>query len=134
MDWEIRPHKEAVDLYLDEYRYRIDQIAPEMTRKECKKICEEFDVYGLFKGSELAGCLMFEPREDGYVFHIAVRPEHRGKWSFYWDYIRGWMLEKYVIIYGIAPMDDKVKQKLLPRSGFKLIGLDKEIYWYQLWA
>jgi hypothetical protein len=128
--YRLEPCKDSLKIYYDNFNFR----HLDWNYETLYKHCEAFDIYGLYRDNELIGCLFFQPYDDGVILHLAVNTQHRGRWSFHWDAIKEWMLEKYRIVYGVAHVDDVKNNKILKRSGFRLFDKNELVIWYKLWA
>lgn len=129
----LKPDKDALKIYFDEYEEWFKFLEIDWSYERFAEWAKNFDIYGLYCDNDLKGCIFFEKNDIGFVFHVAMLPEIRGKWSFYWKDIKKWMLEKYSSVYGVAHVSDRANNKILPRAGFELIKTDNDWKWYRLW-
>ena len=131
--YELKPDKDALIIYYNEYEYWFKFLEIDLSYDEFAEWAKDFDIYGLYCDNERKGCIFFEKNDKGFVFHVAMLPEIRGKWSFYWNDIKQWMFGKYSSVYGVAHVSDKANNRILPRAGFKFIETDNDWKWYILW-
>lgn len=131
--YTLKPCKEALKIYYDLYQDWFNFLNLDISYNEFVDFCSDFDIYGLYCNNELKGCIFFEPKDNGVVFHLAMLPEIRGKWSFYWPKIKEWMLDEYQVVFGVAHATDSANNRLLSRAGFKLLHIENNFNWWKLW-
>ena len=131
ISWE--EDRECLETYYDAYKDWLDFLNIDMSYDEFKEYSKPFDIYRVSLGDEYIGCMMFEPRHSGMVFHMAVLPEFRGRWTHYWKDIKQWMLDKYRVIYGATHVLDTYNSKVLSRAGFRQTEELNNFNWWILW-
>ncbi len=123
----------CLSTYYDAYKPWLDFLGIEMSMEEFKEYSKLFESYKVMLSGEYIGCMLFEPKDDGVVFHMAVLPEFKGRWAHHWVKIKKWMLERYGIVYGATHATDRYNSRILSRAGFKKLDRINNFDWWKLW-